>query len=213
MKTLKCQIYSDVICPWCLIGWTNLKAAAERLEGDIALEVSWLPFELNPDIPPEGQDRQAYLAAKFGGAERTGQIYARVAQAAEAAGLDLALDSIRRTPSTLAAHRLILLAEGKGLGTRLKETLFDRYFRQGQDIGAHAVLTEAAVSCGLDEAEVRAFLAGEEGVEPVRAFEQRARELGISGVPFFIVEGKYGLSGAQPPDVFAKALSEIAEAA
>lgn len=213
MKTLKCQIFSDVICPWCLIGWTNLKAARDTLKGQIELDISWLPFELNPDMPAEGVDRRTYLAEKFGGEERADEIYSRVAQAAETAGLSVKLDQIERTPSTLPAHRLIMLAESKGLGTKLKETLFERYFQLGQDIGQTDVLADAAVSIGMEGDEVRAYLAGDEGTEPVRAYESQAHALGISGVPFFIVDGKYALSGAQPPEVFVKALSEIAEAA
>lgn len=214
MTTLTCHIFSDVICPWCLIGWTNLKSALETLEGKVELDVTWLPFQLNPDMPAEGMDRQAYLSAKFGGEDGARDVYSRVEQAAIGAGIPVQFNKIQRTPSTMAAHRLVLLADKTGKGTQIKESLFRRYFIEGEDIGSTDVLAEAASECGMDGAEVRTYLAGEEGIEPVRAWQGEAQRLGISGVPFFIVQQKHGLSGAQPPDVFARALTEIsAEAA
>lgn len=212
MTSLTCHIFSDVICPWCLIGWTNLNAALDSLDGSIELDVTWLPFQLNPEMPAEGMDRQAYLSAKFGGEDSAKQVYSRVEQAAQGAGIPVDFGKIQRTPSTMAAHRLILFADKQGLGTPLKESLFRRYFQEGQDVGATDVLIEAAKESGLDETDARAYLDSEEGAQEVRGWQAEAQRLGISGVPFFIIEQKHGLSGAQPPETFARALTEISAA-
>lgn len=163
-------------------------------------------------MPPGGMDRQDYLTTKFGGEQRATEIYGRIEQAATAAGVHVSFDKISRTPNSLMAHRLILRAGEHQRATQVKEALFQHYFVDGLDIGDVEVLIDTAVACGMDEEATRTYLLGDEGTEPVRAWEAEAGRLGISGVPFFIIDQKYGLSGAQPPDMFVRALTEIGEA-
>lgn len=204
---LRVDIISDVVCPWCYIGWERFKRGARELEGAVELEVHWLPFELNPDMPEAGMKRSDYIARKFG-AERAREIHERIAAAAREAGVPIALERIARSPSTLKAHRLLMLADGQGdgRGTALQERLFADYFVRGRDIGAMDVLADAAASVGLARDDVLAWLAGEEGRAEVRALEDDARRLGVQGVPFFIVDRRVAVSGAQSPALVADAL-------
>ncbi|MCP5150274.1 MAG: DsbA family oxidoreductase [Ectothiorhodospiraceae bacterium] len=199
------DIFSDVICPWCRIGWERLKVALSAPGAPVAA-IRWLPFELNPDMPREGMDRSAYLSAKFGGPQGAARVYERVREAARGDGVEFAFERIERTPSTFDAHRLVWLGQCHGLGIQVKEALFDRYFSRGDDIGERAVLLDVAVVAGLDRAESEAMLDGTRGAEEVRGFEQAAQRLGITGVPFFVVDRRLGVSGAQPPEVLAEVL-------
>lgn len=204
--TIRVDIISDVVCPWCYIGWSRLKAAAAGLEG-VALDVHWLPFELNPDMPEAGADRHAYLAAKYGAA-RVDQINERIQSAADADGLAMRLDRVARSVPTLKAHRLLLLAEEAGKGTQVQERLFDDYFVQGRDIAETEVLADAAAAAGLPRHRVVEYLGTDVGREEVRELEAEAHRLGVQGVPFFIFGRHLGVSGAQPTLVMADALRE-----
>lgn len=196
------DIFSDVICPWCFIGKRRL-ARALAAESDVAVTVRWRAFMLNPDMPPEGMDRQAYVALKFGGAAQARRVYENVLQAASQEGLTLALDRIPRTPSTVEAHRLIRWASGLGDADAVVEGLFRAYFQEGRDIGDRGVLATLAGESGLDAAAAAAMLAGNEGAAEVVAEDRSARRIGINGVPCFIFDGQYAVSGAQEPEVFA----------
>ena len=195
-------IVSDTICPWCYIGKRRFERAHAGRPRDLAIE--WRPFQLNPDMPADGVDRQRYMVAKFGSKERVAQIFDAIEQAGEAEGIQFAFDRIARTPNTVDSHRLIEYAGQRGAQDQVVEALFRRYFEQGEDIGDRAVLEAAGVDGGLDDAEVRQFLTGSEGADHVREESEAASRMGISGVPCFIFEGKYAISGAQPPDVFER---------
>ncbi|MBP6819711.1 DsbA family oxidoreductase [Ferrovibrio sp. MS7] len=197
---MRIEIVSDVICPWCFIGKRRLEKAM-ALRPDIEFEIGWRPFQLNPDMPREGADRKSYLEAKFGGPARAKEIYARVAGEGAKEGIAFDFDGIKRTPNTLAAHSLLRWALEDGVQYDVKEKLFQAYFLQGRDIGDAAVLAEIAAEAGMDHAAVLGKL--EQGIdaEVIEAEDRMARELGITGVPFFIIERRYGLSGAQPPEV------------
>ncbi|GAB5471828.1 MAG: DsbA family oxidoreductase [Rhodospirillales bacterium] len=199
---MRIEIYSDTICPWCLIGKRRLaRALAEQPQPD--LEIVWRAFQLNPAMPAEGMDRQRYLELKFGGAERAAAVYEPIRQTGLSEGIAFAFDKIGRTPSTLPSHRLLRHAQTKGQaeGDAMLEALFAGYFFEGQDIGDSAVLTALAGQVGLNEDEVAAYLASDVDVEAVSAEDARAREIGIQGVPTYIFDGKYVLSGAHPPEV------------
>ncbi len=197
---MKIDIYSDTICPWCFIGKRRLeRALAERPQPD--LELTWRPFQLNPEMPPGGMDRQRYLELKFGGPAGAKQTYDNVRQAGRAEGIDFAFEAIERTPNTLDSHRLIRLAGEAGRQDAVVQALFDAYFLEAQDIGDHEVLGAAAERAGLDPEEVRAYLAGDEDLETVRGEDAQARRIGIQGVPTYVLNGKYVLSGAHPPEV------------
>jgi predicted DsbA family dithiol-disulfide isomerase len=194
------DIYSDTICPWCFIGKRRLeRALAERPQPDLAF--SWRPFQLNPDMPPGGMDRQRYLEVKFGGSAGARQVYDQVRQAGESEAIAFDFDAIRRTPNTLDSHRLIRHAEAAGRQEQVVQGLFDAYFLAARDIGDHEVLTAVAAAAGLDGDEVRAYLASDRDAEAVRTEDARARHIGIQGVPTFILDDKYVLSGAHPPEV------------
>jgi predicted DsbA family dithiol-disulfide isomerase len=205
---LAIDVISDVICPWCFIGKRRLEKA---LGGRVA-SVRWHPFQLNPDMPREGIDRKSYRIAKFGSWERSLELDARVAAAGEDEGITFNFDRTARTPNTLDAHRIIWLARERGVQDVVVEALFLAYFTDGRDLSDRATLAEIAAGSGLDRAEVDGLLAGDAGLDVVRAGEEQARRLGVSGVPFFVVNGRVALSGAQPPELFRQAFEQAEEA-
>lgn len=205
---MKIEIYSDVICPWCFIGKRRLEQALERVGSAQPAQVLWRPFELNPTMPKEGLDRRTYLEAKFGGAEALQAMEDRVAQAGEAEGIEFAFDRIARTPNTFDAHRLIWFAGQQGCQDEVVEALFYSYFTLGRDIGNLDSLTEVAADSGLNREEVRVFLANDRAVQEVRTEEATGHRLGIRGVPYFLLNGSFSISGAQPPDIFVSALQQ-----
>ncbi len=210
---MEIDIFSDTICPWCFIGKRRLdRALAERPQAN--LTIHWRAFQLNPDMPEGGMDRQRYVEVKFGGPDNAKAVYDQVRAAGESEGIDFAFEAMRRTPNTIASHRLIHHAAGGAAGDGAEggaeganrqdavvQALFDAYFLRGEDIGDLDVLTAAAEAGGLDAAAARAFLEGDAGDEAVRAEDRGAREAGISGVPCFIFNRQHALAGAHPPEV------------
>tara|TARA_B100000614_G_scaffold210426_1_gene193443 strand:+ start:168 stop:836 length:669 start_codon:yes stop_codon:yes gene_type:complete len=208
---MRIDIVSDVICPWCFIGKRRLERALAA-RPDLDPEIHWRPFQLNPDMPAEGLDRRMYLSLKFGGEKRADQIYQAVAAAAESEGLNFALDKIVRTPNTITAHRLIRYADEIGKQGDVVEALFRGYFFDGRDIGDVGTLADIAGECGLERDTIQAYLESEDDVVQVRTEDDTARRMGIHGVPCFIVDARYAVSGAQDPEVFQQVFS-VAEQA
>ncbi len=199
------DIFSDTICPWCLIGKRRLeKALAER--PDLEVAIHWRTFQLNPQMPAEGMDRQTYLSMKFGGADNAKVVYDRVRSAGAEEGIDFAFEDIQRTPNTIRSHRLVRWAAGQGRDTETVEALFQAYFFRGQDIGDLEVLAAAAEEAGLDPAEARAFLESEALEAELQNEDRQGRGLGIDGVPCFVFNGRHALAGAQPPKVLTQML-------
>ena len=207
-EPLTIDVVSDVVCPWCYIGKRNLEAALARLP-DRAVEIRWRPYQLDSTIPPEGIARRTYLERKFGA--RVDEIYARVAAAGREAGLDFALQRIERSPNTLDAHRVIRWSQTAGKQEEIVERLFRDFFIEGRDIGDHAVLIKAAADVGMEAPVVERLLAGDADKDAVREEIATAQRLGVSGVPFFIFAGRFGLPGAQPAEVLASAIDKAAE--
>jgi predicted DsbA family dithiol-disulfide isomerase len=206
------DVVSDVVCPWCFIGKRNLEAALDGVDlGEVV--VRWHPFELNPDLPEDGVDRRHYLETKFGGPERASQIYARVREAGARAGIAFDFDAIARQPNTREAHRLIAWAQAQGDADALVERLFRAYFLEGRRIGDRDTLVELSAEAGIDAGAARAWLASDRGKSEIAHAEARARELGITGVPFFIFDGRVGLSGAHPPESIRDAIRQARERA
>ena len=204
------DIISDPICPWCFIGKTFLDRALEsRPHHDFAIQ--WHPFMLNPDMPPQGMDRAEYLEQKFGGKTGADQIYDQIARAAEQAGVEIAFDRIRRTPSTLDAHRLIHWAGIEGVQTPVVSGLFRAFFQEGRDISDHAVLIDIARAAGMDPAVVEKLLVQEVDKEGIRKRAAEAVKKGVRGVPCFIVDNTYVVQGAQPTSLWERVIDEIAE--
>ena len=211
--TLTVDVVSDIVCPWCFIGKRHLEAALA--DAGLANEavVRWHPFELNPELPQAGIDRREYLERKFGGPERAAQIYARVRAAGERAGIAFDFDAIDRQPNTREAHRLIAWAQARGDADALVERLFSAYFVEGLPIGDRETLVRLAAEAGVDADAARAWLASDTGRAEIEQAEMRARELGITGVPFFIFDGRVGLSGAHPPESIREAIREAGKRA
>jgi predicted DsbA family dithiol-disulfide isomerase len=202
------DIYSDVICPWCYVG----KRRMEKGLAGRAVTVRWHPFELNPDIPREGVERRAYRVKKFGSWDRSLDLDAQVGRAFAGEGLAFNPEEMARTPNTFDAHRIIWLAGEKGVQDAVVEALFRAYFTDGRDLSDRATLAAVAVEGGLDAKEVEDLLAGDRGAAEVRQWEQKGQPLGISGVPFFVINKEVALSGAQPPEVFRAAVEQATAA-
>jgi predicted DsbA family dithiol-disulfide isomerase len=207
---IKLDILSDPICPWCYIGKAHLDRALEAAD-DHPFAVEWHPFQLNPDMPADGMDRRTYLEAKFGGKEGAVRAYAPVVENAEAAGLEIDFEGIKRTPNTLNAHRLIHWAGLEARQTPVVAALFKAYFVEGKDIGSDATLVEIAGNAGLDAPMVKRLLASDADAEDIRARDAHARERGVTSVPTFVIANQHVLRGAQPPDLWAKVIREITE--
>jgi predicted DsbA family dithiol-disulfide isomerase len=206
-SALPIDMVSDVVCPWCFIGKRRLEKAA-ALRPDIAVEVRFRPYFLNPWVPREGMAREDYLTTKFGSPERYRAIAQRVAQAATAEGLTYNLDKIKRQPNTLDCHRLILWAGEKAAW--MKQRLMEFYFAEGGDLTDREVLVAAAAACGLDAEQVRKRLAATDDVERVTRDADSAKEAGIDGVPCFIFGGRVAVQGAQAPEYLAQAIARAA---
>lgn len=200
------DVISDVICPWCYIGKRQLERALDILEKDkIHLAVAWHPFQLNPDMPAEGIEREKYRIAKFGSLQRSRQLDERITETAHTVGLDFHMEKLTRTPNTLAAHRVIRLAAQRGVQDGVVEALFEGYFCDGADLGDAKKLAELGHKGGLEYDAVVALLAGDEGKREVAAADQMARNCGIQGVPSFALQGHVLFSGAAPAEEMAKA--------
>jgi predicted DsbA family dithiol-disulfide isomerase len=209
VSKLRIDIWSDIACPWCYVGKRRLERALERFPHRADVEIVWRAFELDPGAPPIRDTSQSYaerLARKYGTrpAEAQGMIDRMVATAA-VDGLDFRFDRIR-PGNTFDAHRLLHLAHERGQQDAVKERLLRAYLTEGEPIGDREVLVRLAREAGLDEAEARAVLDGDRHASEVRQDEAVARELGITGVPFFVLGGRLGVSGAQPADVLLGAL-------
>ncbi|WP_300030032.1 DsbA family oxidoreductase [uncultured Roseobacter sp.] len=207
-ETIKLDIMSDPICPWCYIGKTHLdRALADHPDHPFAIE--WHPFQLNPDMPAGGMGRREYLEGKFGGKEGAMRAYAPVVEHAEAAGLSIDFEGMQRTPNTLDAHRLIHWAGIENRQTEAVDALFQAYFVDARDIGDHEVLADIADSIGMDAAVVTKLLKSDADQEDIRNRDAHSRQMGISSVPTFIVAGKHAVPGAQPPELWKKVIGEL----
>lgn len=217
---LTIDVISDVVCPWCFIGKRHLESALAAWRKDHLGEekpvVRWHPFQLNPQLPRSGVPRAEYIATKFGGPQRGKEIYARVANAGARAGIRFDFDRIAVQPNTLNAHRLIHHAGLGGKQDAVAEALFRAYFLEGDDLSRDDTLAEIAARAGFDRNEISAYLASDEDKALIEDQDQHARSLGVEGVPFFIFNRRYSVSGAQPPeailDVMGKAQEELAAA-
>ena len=195
------DIYSATVCPWCFIGKRRLERALAARD-DIDVTIRWHAFQLNPDMPPAGMERERYLASKFGGPERAASVYATIARAGHAERIPFDFEAIPRMPNTIQSHRLVLYADRFGMQDAVVETRFKAFFFDGEDIGDDVTLLRIGSRVGLERDATAAFLAGEEERDTVVAEDLRARRMGINAVPFFVVNGDYAISGAQEPEAF-----------
>jgi predicted DsbA family dithiol-disulfide isomerase len=202
------QVVSDVVCPWCYIGKRRLEKALGLLPSqDVAIH--WTAFELNPAAPPEGWSRREYRIAKFGGAEVSARLEARVVEAGAQEGIAFRFDLIEKTPNTFDAHRLIRLAAKEASQDTLVENLFRSYFIEGLNIGDRAVLIDIATASGLPGARVRQLLESNEAADEVRQEEAATKLQGVSGVPTFFLQVRPLTSEAHPPLLLAAMLAPL----
>jgi predicted DsbA family dithiol-disulfide isomerase len=219
-RKLTVDIWSDVMCPWCLVGYGKLQKGLALLEGEIEADIRWHSFELNPDMPPEGEERSAHIARKYGRTlDQARGVQDQMRTAAIDAGVSLDYTGEGEAPpammwNTFDAHKLLVWAlesAGSDEQNRLKLALFDAHFGQRRNLGDHGVLTQIAANVGLDPAGAAAALTSSELAAHVRAEEQAAFDMNITGVPAMVVEGKFLIPGAQEPEVYANALRRVAE--
>lgn len=211
---LQIDFVSDVSCPWCAIGLQSLEQAAGRLQGEVALDLRFQPFELNPQMGPQGQDIGEHLAEKYGiSQEQIQQNREAIAARGAQLGFTFAMDKRGRIYNTFDAHRLLHWAEEVGRQLALKHALFKAYFTDGKDPSDPAVLLDLVAAVGLDVPEAQAILASDRYAEEVREREQFYQSHGIHSVPAVIINGRHLIQGGQPPEVFEQALRQIAAAA
>jgi len=206
---IKVDIVSDVVCPWCFIGKRRIEKAMNTLQDEFDFEVSYLPFELNPQTPKEGFNQKEYLAKKFGSEEKYHQITNHVTQVAAQEGLQFDFDKQHISPNTKDAHRVIWFAKKEGKQLAVKEALMKAYFEEGVDLTKKENVIDVAASAGLDPTRITSLLDSQEGLEEVNQLEEINYQRGVSGVPFYIINNQYGISGAQAADVFVQAFKQI----
>ena len=207
---VRIDFVSDVSCPWCAIGLASLQQALTKLDGEIAAEIHFQPFELNPQMAPEGEDATEHLVHKYGStAEQIDTNRATIRDRGAALGFTFNMDRRSRIYNTFDAHRLLHWAELEGRHIALKQILLRAYFTDGEDVSAHETLVRLAVEAGLDAGRARQMLAGGEFADEVRAQEQFFMSRGIHSVPATIINGQHLISGGQPPEAFEQALRQI----
>ncbi|PRY65103.1 putative DsbA family dithiol-disulfide isomerase [Vreelandella songnenensis] len=212
MQTLRIDLVSDVACPWCAIGYRRLEQALETLKGEIDVELHWQPFELNRDMPPEGEPILEHLCQKYGkDAATMEQSQREIMKVAEELGLNFRGAVERRANNTFAAHRVLAWAATQNRETALQLALFDAYFGEAKNPSDPQVLREKAIEAGLDGDTAEAIARSDQYADEVRAAEQKFMEAGVSAVPGFILDGRYLISGAQPAEVLVDALRQVAE--
>lgn len=209
------DIVSDFVCPWCFIGKRRLAQAVTLVEAshpDTRVQFNWLPYFLNPNTPPEGEPYRAFLEAKFGGKAQADKLQSDVVAAGRDAAVDFNFADILTRPNTLRAHRLVYRAQSIGHRPATVEALVDRlfvaHFQLGEDIGDIATLAEIATACGDIKRNVAAYLQGNDGEQRVRSLANKIGALGVTGVPFFIMQRRLTVSGAQSGEVLAAAIVE-----
>jgi len=209
--TLSIDVVSDVVCPWCYLGQKRLERALAAVP-EVSVEVRWRPYQLDPTLPPEGKDRRQYMLDKFGSEARIEEAHQRLETLGAAEGIDFAFDKIRIAPNTLDAHRLIrwAAAAGDGIQNELVRRLFSLNFEHGRNIGDPDVLVEAARDAGMDAEMVRSLLPTDADKAEVRNEVATASRMGITGVPCFLLDGKYAVMGAQDTETLAGAIRQVA---
>ena len=206
---IRLDIFSDPVCPWCYVGKANLDKALDQ-HPDHPFQVQWHPFQLNPEIPPEGVTKRAYLEEKFGGKARVDAVHDRLREVARGAGVDMDPDKPQRMPNTLNAHRLIHWAGIEGTQSPVVTALMRAYWVEGRDIGDLATLADIAGENGMDRDATLRLLQSDADADDIQARDQDARHKGVNAVPTFLIAQQYVVSGAQPPETWEKVIAELA---
>jgi predicted DsbA family dithiol-disulfide isomerase len=206
---MRIDIIFDTICPWCFIGKRRLEEMLSR-RPQLNADIYWHAFLLNPDMPAEGTDFGNYMQNKFGGELRSQRLFAAIDQAGRSVGIEFDFAKVGRTPSTIDSHRLVRYAARDERASEMVETLYQNYFMEGRDIGNRSVLIDIGEKMGFDGADIREYLYSDEDIADIHEQNPRSHRLGISGVPAFIFERQFSISGAQEPNVLERMLN-IAE--
>lgn len=214
MEKLTIDLVSDVVCPWCYLGKARLELAIAEVLDKVQIDVNWRPYRLNPEYPPEGVDQKSALEQKLGGKEAVERGHAMLRELGLEVGIKFDFDAIKIGPNTLDAHRLIHWAsmEGREIQDAVVSALFKANFEEGRNLGDHSVLLDIAEASGLQRSVIAALLASDADKDHVLGEIEAAQKMGVNGVPFFIIDQQYAVSGAQTPDVLANAFVEIAQA-
>jgi predicted DsbA family dithiol-disulfide isomerase len=208
-KTISIKVASDVVCPWCLVGKTELEIAMNELKDEFHFDVQFLPFQLDPNIPKEGVEFQPYIAKKFGDINRFKQSSTMLVERGKTIGLNFDFDKIVYSPNTFNIHRIIQFAHQFGLQAAVKSAFMKAYFEQGIDLTKKENVFEVAVNAGLDSDLLHELWNSNQGANEVNMIQESMQAMGISGVPFFIINDQYGLSGAVPAKQLVQAFKEI----
>jgi len=206
---IRLDVVVDTVCPWCWIGKRRLEQALAARPG-IDFQIGYRPYELHPDLPSEGVDRKAFVAAKFGNGDRARSIYQSLVDTGREVGLEFDFERIGVMPNSQASHRLIRWSAAAGVQSQVVEDLFARYFVAGDNIGDPLVLIEVAAAAGMDPVLVGELLMNGADIDKIVEEEMVAQRLGVQGVPFTIIERQYGVVGAQDPDAYLKIFDRIA---
>ena len=214
MERITIDVVSDVVCPWCYLGKARLELAIAEVQDQIGVDINWRPYRLNPDYPKEGVDQKKALEQKLGGAERVAEGHKMLSELGRDVGINFDFDAIKIGPNTLDAHRLIhwAMVEDRDKADKVVNGLFKANFEEGRNVGDHAVLLDVAEKAGLDRTVTASLLASDADKVLVVEEIEAAQKMGVNGVPFFIFDQQYAVSGAQTPDVLAGALRDIAKA-
>ena len=205
---MKIDVYADVVCPWCYVGEKRLEEALRDRPG-LEVERRWRPFQLRPEMPAGGVPWRPFALEKFGGEEGMRRAFAHVAAAGEPDGARFDFGRVASAPNTVDAHRLILHAAERGREWPMVDALFRGYFTEGLDLNDPNHLAKIAADAGLDTDDTRAFLAGDSGTQDVWKSQRTAAGLGIGGVPFYVIDGRYAVSGGQPAEVWLRTLDAV----
>ncbi|TGK12885.1 DsbA family oxidoreductase [Leptospira fletcheri] len=211
MKTA-ISIYSDVVCPWCYIGKRRLESAIEKWKETHPadeIQVEWKPFQLNPDLPPEGTDRDAHMVSKFGSLERVKSMTERVAEIAKQDGLEFHNLEKGHQPNTFLLHTLIRKAKKYGKESELAEVFFRNFFSEGKNLSEDSVILASLKEAGVPESELAAVKADDRLIAEIESEETDGKQMGVTGVPFYIFNEKYAVSGAQPVDLFLQVFDRL----
>ena len=209
MDKLKIDIVSDVVCPWCVIGFINLQKAMTQLKEQIEFDISWKPYELHPEIPQNGYDKKLYFEQKFGELSGRPSPYKQIEEIGNSLGFEFNFSKTERIPNTFNAHRLLWKAKKEDLQTELSEALFKAYFTNGKDVGSIEVLSDIASEVGMDKEEIKKFLNSKEGGQETADEEISFIEKSIGAVPTYFINNQYIIQGGQEPETFVSFLNKI----
>jgi len=208
---LKIDIVSDIVCPWCVIGFKKLSIAMQDLKNEAKFDIHWKAYQLHPEIPKEGFDKEEYMKIKFGESGGSRSRFDFIIEEGKKVGIEFNFDKTKNLPNTFLAHRLLWFSKSKGIQDVMAEALFEAYFSEGRDVGSMKELISISNEKGLNKDEIKDFLKSDIGSREVSRQELRAREMNIFSIPTYVINKKYSLVGGQEPDTFKAYIRKVIE--